>query len=228
MASSVQSVLFFFLIRFTEAGWRMELLLLYGLWLCWRNIPFKILNFGWICFQSFTIHIWLVCWVIALTAVDKMILVASKSSWSMNMYLMEIIMPICQVCPFLTVANILCFYKCACMRVFAGESEGFTNFNTALVCLSDLLVWLPGWYAETCPEKVLKWSDRLVILIGVAKAVHFLHTGVIPGNFNNRLKTNNILLDEHRIGKLSDYGLAVITDEIEKTEVFLTAFNINL
>uniref|UniRef100_A0A2C9U7U1 Protein kinase domain-containing protein n=1 Tax=Manihot esculenta TaxID=3983 RepID=A0A2C9U7U1_MANES len=73
--------------------------------------------------------------------------------------------------------------------------------------------------SETCPEKVLKWSDRLVILIGVAKAVHFLHTGVIPGNFNNRLKTNNILLDEHRIGKLSDYGLAVITDEIEKTEV---------
>lgn len=67
-----------------------------------------------------------------------------------------------------------------------------------------------------------------MILIGVAKAVHFLHTGVIPGNFNNRLKTNNILLDEHRIGKLSDYGLAVITDEIEKTEVFLTAFNINL
>ncbi|KAI3473857.1 hypothetical protein Pfo_028038 [Paulownia fortunei] len=34
--------------------------------------------------------------------------------------------------------------------------------------------------SETCPEKVLKWSDRLAVLIGVAKAVHFLHTGVIP------------------------------------------------
>eukprot|EP00257_Ricinus_communis_P019202 XP_015578122.1 probable inactive leucine-rich repeat receptor-like protein kinase At3g03770 [Ricinus communis] len=73
--------------------------------------------------------------------------------------------------------------------------------------------------SETCPEKVLKWSHRLAILIGVAKAVHFLHTGVIPGTLNNRLKTNNILLDEHRIAKLSDYGMAVMTEEIEKLEV---------
>ncbi|KAE8710047.1 putative amine oxidase [Hibiscus syriacus] len=58
--------------------------------------------------------------------------------------------------------------------------------------------------SETCPEKVLKWSDRLAILIDVAKAVHFLHTGVIPGVYNNRLKTNNILLDEHRIAKLKN------------------------
>ncbi|XP_008231150.1 PREDICTED: probable inactive leucine-rich repeat receptor-like protein kinase At3g03770 [Prunus mume] len=74
------------------------------------------------------------------------------------------------------------------------------------------------YLSENCPEKVLKWSDRLAILIGVAKAVHFLHTGVIPGCFNNRLKTNNILLDEHRIAKLSDYGMSIITEESEKLE----------
>ncbi|KAM5581955.1 putative inactive leucine-rich repeat receptor-like protein kinase [Rosa sericea] len=74
------------------------------------------------------------------------------------------------------------------------------------------------YLSENYPEKVLKWSDRLAILIGVAKAVHFLHTGVIPGSFNNRLKTNNILLDEHRIPKLSDYGMSLITEEIEKPE----------
>ncbi|XP_050270837.1 probable inactive leucine-rich repeat receptor-like protein kinase At3g03770 isoform X3 [Quercus robur] len=72
--------------------------------------------------------------------------------------------------------------------------------------------------SESCPEKVFKWSDRLAILIGVAKAVHFLHTGVIPGCLNNRLKTNNILLDEHGIAKLSDYGMSIITEEIEKFE----------
>ncbi|XP_023550774.1 probable inactive leucine-rich repeat receptor-like protein kinase At3g03770 [Cucurbita pepo subsp. pepo] len=72
--------------------------------------------------------------------------------------------------------------------------------------------------SETYPDKVLKWSDRLTILIGIAKAIHFLHTGVIPGSFNNRLKTNNILLDEHRIPKLSDYGTLMITDETEKQE----------
>ncbi|KAI3472529.1 hypothetical protein Pfo_028023 [Paulownia fortunei] len=72
--------------------------------------------------------------------------------------------------------------------------------------------------SETCLEKVLKWSDRLAVLIGVAKAVHFLHTGVIPPSFSNRLKTNNILLDEHGIAKLSDYGMSIIADETEKSE----------
>ncbi|KAG6716192.1 hypothetical protein I3842_04G035000 [Carya illinoinensis] len=74
------------------------------------------------------------------------------------------------------------------------------------------------YLSESFPEKVLKWSDRLGILIGVAKAVHFLHTGVIPGCFNNQLKTNNILLDEHQIAKLSDYGMSIITEEIEKQQ----------
>ncbi|KAK9012440.1 hypothetical protein V6N11_040493 [Hibiscus sabdariffa] len=77
--------------------------------------------------------------------------------------------------------------------------------------------------AETCPEKVLKWSDRLAILIDVAKAVHFLHTGVIPGVYNSRLKTNNILLDEHRIAKLSDYGMSIIMEENDKLEACFLA-----
>ncbi|RDY13334.1 putative inactive leucine-rich repeat receptor-like protein kinase, partial [Mucuna pruriens] len=68
---------------------------------------------------------------------------------------------------------------------------------------------------EFSVEKALKWSDRLAILIGVAKAVHFLHTGVIPGCFSNQLKTKNVLLDEHSIPKLSDYGMSIITEEIE-------------
>ncbi|KAL1566513.1 putative inactive leucine-rich repeat receptor-like protein kinase [Salvia divinorum] len=70
--------------------------------------------------------------------------------------------------------------------------------------------------SETNPDKVLKWSDRLAILIGIAKAVHFLHTGVIPGFYSNQLKANNILLNEHRIGKLSDYGLSVVAQDIDK------------
>lgn len=70
--------------------------------------------------------------------------------------------------------------------------------------------------SENGPEKALKWSERLSVLIGVAKALHFLHTGVIPGFFNNRLKTNNILLNEHGMAKLSDYGLSIISEENEK------------
>ncbi|CAE6100797.1 unnamed protein product [Arabidopsis arenosa] len=72
--------------------------------------------------------------------------------------------------------------------------------------------------SESFSEKILTWPDRLAILIEIAKAVHFLHTGVMPGSFNNHLKTNNILLDEHKIAKLSDYGVSAIIEENEKLE----------
>ncbi|GMY15089.1 probable inactive leucine-rich repeat receptor-like protein kinase At3g03770 [Fagus crenata] len=59
-------------------------------------------------------------------------------------------------------------------------------------------------------------AERLAVLISVAKAVHFLHTGIIPGFFHNRLKTNNILLNEHGMTKLSDYGLSIISEGTDK------------
>lgn len=80
-------------------------------------------------------------------------------------------------------------------------------------CCIDLI------FVENNPQKVLNWSDRLAILINVAKAVHFLHTGVIPGFFSNRLKATNILLNEHRVAKLSDYGLSVVAEEVDKQQV---------
>ncbi|PKA54500.1 putative inactive leucine-rich repeat receptor-like protein kinase [Apostasia shenzhenica] len=72
--------------------------------------------------------------------------------------------------------------------------------------------------AERSMESVLKWPDRLAALIGIAKAVNFLHTGVIPGFLNNQLKTHNVLLDEHLVAKVSDYGLSIITEQIQKNE----------
>ncbi|KAI3761412.1 hypothetical protein L1987_51828 [Smallanthus sonchifolius] len=65
------------------------------------------------------------------------------------------------------------------------------------------------------PENILKLEDRLRVLSGVAKAVHFLHTGLIPGFFNNRLKAHNILLNENGMAKLSDYGLSIIAEDIK-------------
>ena len=73
--------------------------------------------------------------------------------------------------------------------------------------------------AENDPKNVLKWADRLTVLTGVAKAVHFLHTGLIPGFFNNRLKANNILLNEDGMAKLSDYGLSIIGEDIKQEDV---------
>lgn len=62
----------------------------------------------------------------------------------------------------------------------------------------------------------------------MAKAVHFLHTGVIPASSSNRLKTNNILLDDYQIAKLSDYGMSVITGELEQFEVCIIFQNLVL
>ncbi|KAL8153139.1 hypothetical protein V2J09_010899 [Rumex salicifolius] len=67
--------------------------------------------------------------------------------------------------------------------------------------------------SESCPQRVLTWSNRLAILNDVAKAVHFLHTAIFPGSFRNQLRANNILLDENGVAKLSDYGISLITDE---------------
>ncbi|KAK7411034.1 hypothetical protein VNO78_02377 [Psophocarpus tetragonolobus] len=63
--------------------------------------------------------------------------------------------------------------------------------------------------------KVFNWSERLAVLLNIAKAVHFLHTGMIPGFVKNRLKTNNILLHDNWMAKLSDYGLSIISEETD-------------
>lgn len=70
----------------------------------------------------------------------------------------------------------------------------------------------------------MNWSERLNVLTGVAKAVHFLHTGVIPGFFSNRLKTNNVLLNQHRFAKLSDYGLSIVSEATRHNTVKLVTF----
>ncbi|MED6137894.1 hypothetical protein PIB30_069332 [Stylosanthes scabra] len=101
--------------------------------------------------------------------------------------------------------------------VVASEVSAFSAALSALKI--DFTNLASFKHAEFSVGKALKWSNRLAILIGVAKAVHFLHTGVIPGCFENQLKTRNIFLDEHRIPKLSDYGIAIIREEIDKHEV---------
>ncbi|XP_019417686.1 PREDICTED: probable inactive leucine-rich repeat receptor-like protein kinase At3g03770 [Lupinus angustifolius] len=63
--------------------------------------------------------------------------------------------------------------------------------------------------------KIFNWPERLSVLVSIAKAVHFLHTGMIPGFFKNRLKINNILLNQHWMAKLSDYGLSIISEETD-------------
>lgn len=98
-----------------------------------------------------------------------------------------------------------------------SKVNSMSKLNLSVLGNSMLLEYC--LFVESFSEKILTWPDRLAILIEIAKAVHFLHTGVMPGSFNNHLKTNNILLDEHKIAKLSDYGVSAIIEENEKLEV---------
>ncbi|XP_021746229.1 probable LRR receptor-like serine/threonine-protein kinase At1g14390 [Chenopodium quinoa] len=53
----------------------------------------------------------------------------------------------------------------------------------------------------------LKWPQRMTISVGIAKGVHFLHTGMVPGVFGNELSIKNILLDESLTPKVSNYRI---------------------
>eukprot|EP01018_Ginkgo_biloba_P031832 Gb_33904 [translate_table: standard] len=68
------------------------------------------------------------------------------------------------------------------------------------------------------PEEGLMWPQRLATVSGVARAIHFLHTGVVPSIFHNNLKITNILLDQNHIAKVSDYGLPISTEDIIEFE----------
>lgn len=54
---------------------------------------------------------------------------------------------------------------------------------------------------------MLKWQQRMAIIIGIARGIKFLHTGVTPGIFGNNIKIENVLLDNSLNPKVSGYSI---------------------
>jgi len=64
---------------------------------------------------------------------------------------------------------------------------------------------------------MLKWQQRMAIIIGIARGIQFLHTGVNPGIFGNNIKIENILLDNNLNPKVSGYSIPLIPSKVRRT-----------
>ncbi|KAF5449684.1 hypothetical protein F2P56_030103 [Juglans regia] len=68
---------------------------------------------------------------------------------------------------------------------------------------------LRDYLSDWRKKEMLKWPQRMVITIGVARGVQFLHTGTAPGVFGNNLKIDNVLLDDSLTAKISSYNFSL-------------------
>ncbi|GMI79380.1 hypothetical protein like AT5G38260 [Hibiscus trionum] len=72
---------------------------------------------------------------------------------------------------------------------------------------------------ETC---TLSWPKLLEIALGVARGIDYLHKGCQMQILHFDIKPHNILLDEHFIPKVSDFGLAKLYS-VDESIISLTA-----
>ncbi|KAI7724688.1 hypothetical protein M8C21_004565 [Ambrosia artemisiifolia] len=73
----------------------------------------------------------------------------------------------------------------------------------------NLEQWLHG---DTRESGVLTWEARMKVLLGIAKALAYLHEAIEPKVVHRDIKSSNILIDHDFNGKLSDFGLAKLLD----------------